>query len=64
MFKKDGPSNPERHSKCNEKKDNWFKCIDTVTQREKLDLKPEYEEDQEKVKDLPIEKLVINFFKI
>ena len=58
MFNKDGPSNSERHAKCNDMKEKWIKCIDTITQLESVRLKEEFEGDDEAIRGLPLEKLV------
>lgn len=58
LFNKDGPCNPERQAKCNARKDEWIKCIDTITQKENVKLKEEFEDDDEAIRELPGDKLV------
>ncbi|CAG2114304.1 unnamed protein product, partial [Medioppia subpectinata] len=59
IFKKEHPCNEERKGKCNNLKDRWLDCIDSNTEKEKKGLKPKYQKNEELIKELPKDKMVI-----
>lgn len=58
IFNKNGPCDVERRAKCTDKKEVWIKCVDRIEKGGDVTLKEEFREDEDKIREIPIEKLV------